>query len=72
MALVKETISAAILDISTQMASTELPQDEAMQEYADAIAQAIIDAIMSADISGITTTGSATAQAQVPGTGILS
>lgn len=72
MAVVKNDIKEAIKSMMTQISTSDLSQEDAIDLVADQWADIIKSAIISATIGGITTTGSATAQSQVPGTGTLS
>ena len=72
MAIVENTIKEAIKSMMETIATTDLEQEEAIDFVAGEWATVIADAIKSATIAGITTTGSASAQQQVPGTGTLS
>tara|TARA_R110002050_G_scaffold213262_1_gene349527 strand:- start:1626 stop:1844 length:219 start_codon:yes stop_codon:yes gene_type:complete len=72
MAIVKNDIKESIKSMMSQISSTDLPQEDAIDLVADQWADIIKSAIESATISGIVTTGSATTQTQTPGTGTLS
>lgn len=71
MAILESKIAQDIKALSKKMVEYE-DQEEAIEFHSQELASIIAEAIKSATISGITTAGGPTSQAQVPGTGKLS